>query len=71
MPIWTSITVHLMISLAVCTFEDIRTWLSFFGSYFVYILVFFATLYFLPVMFVRMSSIVLSIPRNIRLKAEY
>ena len=69
-PKWTSIIVHLMISLAVCAFEDVRTWLPFFGGYSVYVLVFFATPRFLPVMFGRMSSIALSTPRDVRSTAE-
>ena len=69
-PIWTSITIHLMISLVVCAFENIRTWLLFFGSYSIYILVLFVIPYFLPVILSRMSSITLSAPKDVRLTAE-
>ena len=69
-PIWTTIAIHLMISFAVYAFEDVRTWLSFFCSCTIQLLVFHATPCILPVMFSDVSSIALGTPGDMRLTAE-
>jgi len=66
MPIRTTIAVCLMVSFAIYTLEDMRTWLTNLGSHVIYFLVFHATPCFLSVMFGIMSSIALSIPGDIR-----
>ena len=50
-PIRTTIAVYLMILFAVHTFEDVRTRLTFFGSYLICFLVIYVILCFLSVMF--------------------
>jgi len=66
MPIRTTIAVCLMVSFAIYTLKDMRTWLTNLGSHAIYFLVFHATPCFLSVMFSIMSSIALSIPGDIR-----
>ena len=34
MPKWTGVTICLMVSFIVSTFEDMKTWLTFFGGYY-------------------------------------
>ena len=57
LPIWTLITIHLMISFAIHAFEDVRTWLSILGSHMISFLVFHATPHFLSVVFGNVSFI--------------
>ena len=68
-PIRTAIAIHLMVSLAIHTFEDMRTWLTSNGSCTISFLVFHATPCFLSVMFGIMSSIALSAPGDVRMTA--
>ena len=56
-PIRTTIAIHLMVSLAIHTLEDMRTWLTNIGS---------CTICFLSVVFGLMSSIALSAPGYVR-----
>ena len=71
-PIRTANAIHLMVAPAIHTFEDMRTRLSFFGSYSIstHFLVFHAIPCFLSVMFSNMSSIALGAPRDMRITAE-
>jgi len=55
-----------MVSFAVSTFEDMRTWLAFFGGYSVEVLVLFATLHIPSVMFSSMCPIALCISGHVR-----
>jgi len=68
-PIWTTIAICLMISLAIYTFEDMRTWLPSIGSCAICFLVFHATPCFLSVVIGIMSSIALSAPEDMRVTA--
>jgi len=66
MPIWIIITIHLIVSFAIHTFEDMGIWLPFQSSQVICFLIFHATPHFLPVMFSNMSSIILSASRDMR-----
>jgi len=66
----TTRAVHLIISFAIHTFEDVRTWLTIFGSHLICFLILHATPCFLPVMFSYMSSIVLGAPGDMRVTVE-
>ena len=55
-----------MVSFAIYTLEDMRTWLTNLGSCMIYFLVFHATPCFVSVMFGIMSSIALSAPGDMR-----
>ena len=68
-PIRTTIAIHLMVSLAIYTLEDMRTWLPSIGSHAICFLVFHATPHFLSVVFGIMSSIALSTPGDMRATA--
>ena len=68
-PIRTAIAVHLMVSLAIYTFEDIRTWLTNNGSYTICFLVLHTTPCFLSMVIGIMSSIALSTPGDVRTTA--
>ena len=68
-PIRTTIAIHLMVSLAIYTLEDMRTWLPSIGSHTICFLVFHATPHFLSVVFGIMSSIALSTPGDMRATA--
>ena len=70
MPIRTANTIYLIVTLAIHAFEDIRTRLSFFGSYLIHFLVFYATPHFFSVMFSNVSSIALGTPRDMRMTTE-
>jgi len=70
MPIRTTIAICLMISLAVYTLEDMRTWLFTIGSCLICFLVFHATPHFLSVVFSVVSSIALSAPGDMRATAK-
>ena len=70
MPIWTTITICLIVSLVVHAFEDVRIQLSFFSSHMIQLLVFYAILHFLSVVFSDVSSIALGIPVDMRSTAE-
>ena len=69
-PIRTTIAIRLMISLTVCTLEDMRIWLPTIGSRSICFLVFHATPHFLSVVFGIMSSITLSTPGDMRTTAK-
>ena len=69
-PIRTANTICLMVSLAIHTFEDVRTRLFFFSSHLIHFLVFYAISYFLSVMFSNMSSIALGTPKDMRMTTE-
>ena len=66
MPIRTAITIHLIVSLAIHAFEDMRTWLTNISSCTIHFLVFHIIPCFLSVVFGIMSSIALSIPGDVR-----
>jgi len=70
MPTRTANTIHLMVTLAIHAFEDIRTRLSFFGSHLIYFLVFHTTPHFFSVMFSNVSSIALGTPEDMRTTTE-
>ena len=55
-----------MVSFAIYALEDTKTWLTNLGSHAIYFFVFHTTPCFLSVMFSIMSSIVLSIPGDMR-----
>jgi len=59
-----------MVALAIHAFEDMRTRLSFFGSYLICFLVFHTISCFLSVMFSNMSSIALGTPGDMRTTTE-
>ena len=65
-PIKTTIAVCLMVSFAIYTLEDMRTWLTNLSSHMIYFLVFHTTPRFLSVVFSIMSSIALSTPGDMR-----
>ena len=69
-PIWTTIAVCLMVTFAVHAFEDVWTWLAFFGGRTICFLVFHATPYFLSVVFSNVSSIALGAPGDMRAIAK-
>ena len=56
-PVWTTIAVCLMVPFVIHAFEDMRTWLTFFGGYSICFFVFYTTLCFLSMMFGDVSSI--------------
>ena len=70
MPIRTIIAICLMIPFAIHIFEDVRAWLVFFGGHLICFFILHATLHFLSVVFSSMSSIVFSIPRDMRATTE-
>ena len=59
-----------MVSLVVHAFEDIRTWLFFFSSYSIQLLVSYTVPHFLSVVFDDVSSIALGTSRDMRSIAE-
>jgi len=69
LPIQTTIAVCLMVSFAVYTLEDMKTWLTNLGSYVIYFFVFYTTPCFFSVVFSIMSSITLSVPGDMRATA--
>ena len=69
-PIRTAIAIHLMVSFAVHTFEDMRTWLTSDGGHAICFLIFHATPCFLSVMFGIVSSIALGTPGDMRATAQ-
>ena len=66
----TTIAVCLMISFVVHVFEDVRTWLAFFGSYSICFLVIHAIPCFLSVMFGVVSSIAFSTSGDMRVTTK-
>ena len=66
MPKWTGVTICLMVSFIVSTFEDMKTWLTFFGGYSGKVLVLFATSCILSMIFGSVYSIVLCISGYMR-----
>ena len=66
MPIRTTKAVHLMISFAIHTFENMRTWLTILGSQTSCFLVLHTTPYFLSMVFSNMSSIAIGTPGDVR-----
>ena len=70
MPVRTTITVCLMISFTIYAFEDVRTWLAFFGGCSISFFVIHTTPCFLSVVFGDMSSIAFSVPRDMRATAK-
>ena len=70
MPIRTAIAIRLMVSFAVHTFEDIRTWLTSNGDHTICFLIFHATPCFLSVVFGIVSSITLGISEDMRASAK-
>ena len=71
MPIWTTIAIRLVVSLAIHAFEDIRTWLTNIGSRTIQFLVFNTAPCFLLVVFSIMSSIALGAPGDVRATTKY
>ena len=65
-PIRTTIAICLMVSLAIHTLEDMRTWFTNIGSHAICFLVFHTAPHFLSVVFSLMSSIALSAPGDVR-----
>ena len=65
-PIWTTIAIRLVVSLAIHAFEDMRTWLTNVGSHMIQFLVFHTAPCFLLVVFSIVSSIALGAPRDVR-----
>ena len=70
MPVRTTRAVHLMISFAIHAFEDMRIWLTIFGSCLIHFLILHATPCFFPVMFGHISSIALGISGDVRAIVE-
>jgi len=70
MPVRTTIAVCLMIPFAIHAFENVRTWLTFFGGCSISFFVIHAALRFLSVVFGDMSSIVFSAPGDMRVTAK-
>jgi len=70
MPVRTTRAVCLMISFAIHAFEDVRTWLTIFGSHLICFLILHTTPCFLPVMFGCMSSIALGASGDVRATVE-
>jgi len=68
-PIRTAIAIHLIVSLAIHAFEDMRTWLTNNGSRTISFLVFHATPHILSMVFSIVSSIALSVPGDMRATA--
>ena len=69
-PIWTTIAIHLVVSLVIHAFEDMRTWFTNIGSHSIHFLVFHTTLCFLSVVFGIMSSIALGAPGDVRVTTK-
>jgi len=69
-PIRTAIAICLMVSFAVHTFEDMRTWLTSNGGCVICFLIFHATPHFLSVVFGIVSSIALGTPGDMRATAK-
>ena len=69
-PVRTTIAVRLMIPFAIYTFEDVRTWLTFFGGHSISFFVIYAAPRFLSVVFSNMSSIAFSAPGDMRVTAK-
>ena len=69
-PIRTTIAIHLMVSLAIHAFEDMRTWLTNIGSCMIHFLVFHTTSHFLSVVFGIISSIALSTSGDVRVTTK-
>ena len=70
MPVRTTIAVCLMIPFAIHAFEDVRTWLTFFGGRSISFFVIHAAPHFLSVVFGDMSSIAFSTPGDMRVTAK-
>jgi len=69
-PVRTAIAIHLMIPFAIHALEDVRTWLTDFGSRMVEFFIFGATPHLFSVMFGRMSSIAFGVPGDMRVTTE-
>jgi len=69
-PVRTAIAIHLMVSFAIHAFEDVRAWLTVFGSRLVCFFVVHATPCFLSVVFGRVSSIAFGASGDMRTTAE-
>ena len=65
-PVRTTIAICLMVSLAIHTLEDMRTWLTDIGSHTICFLIFHTAPHFLSVVFSIVNSIALSIPGDMR-----
>ena len=70
MPVRTTIAVHLMIPFAIHAFEDVRTWLTFFGGCSISFFVIHTAPCFLSVVFGDMSSIAFSTPGDMGATAK-
>ena len=70
MPVRTTITVHLMIPFTIYAFEDMRTWLTFFGGHSISFFVIHTASCFLSVVFGDISSIAFSTPGDMRATAK-
>jgi len=70
-PVRTAIAICLMIFFAIYILEDMRTWLTNFGSYMVEFFIFSAIPCHFSMMFSRMSSIVFGAPGDIRATTKY
>ena len=70
-PVKTAIAICLMIFFVIYILEDIRTWLTNFGSCMVEFFIFSATPCHFSVMFSRMSSITFGAPGDIRATTKY
>ena len=69
-PIWTTIAIRLVVSLAIHAFGDMRTWLTNVGSRMIQFLVFHTAPCFLLVVFSIVSSIVLGTPEDVRVTTK-
>jgi len=70
-PVRTATVICLMIFFAIHILEDVRTWLTNFGSCMVEFFIFSATPCLFSVMFSRMSSIAFGAPGDMRATTKY
>ena len=71
MPKWTGIAACLMVSFAVSTFEDMKTWLFFFSGWLIEFLILLAIPCLLSVMFSKMCSIALCTSGYVKVTTKY
>ena len=69
-PVRTAIAIYLMIPFAIHVLEDVRTWLTDFGSCMVEFFIFGATPCLFSVMFGRMSFIAFGAPGDMRVTTK-
>ena len=69
-PVRTGIAICLMVLFATYALEDVKTWLTNFGSHTVEFFIFSATPYLFSVMFGKMSFIAFGIPGDMRVTTK-